>query len=115
MPIVRPVDTEQFIETTIYIPSCPPLDHQVWAFFILNNLHTIALHSLILEHQCNTWTEGLLVPPPAEPIPTLNEQQSTVFRRVPYLEQLWSIWQDQQFTSSLESTPTGRRQLIALN
>jgi hypothetical protein len=123
MPVVRPAEGEPFIEvsTTFYIPRTPPVDDRVWAFFILNHLHVIAQFSLNLEHHCHVWTEGLLNPPPASPIPPLREQQSVVFRRVPYLERLWSIFQDQSdlFTSSAvaelisETGPTAHTLLSA--
>jgi len=114
MPIVRPPDQEPFLESapSFYIPRTPPVDHRVWAFFILNNIHVIAQYSIMLEAHCNVWTEGLLVPPPLNPIPTISEQQQLVFRRIPFLRDLWSHWLDNRefFTSNPieEIAPTVR-------
>lgn len=119
MPIIRP--QEPFLEEatfSFYIPASPPVEHRVWAFFLMNNSHIIANYSYELEDQINQWCDELLVVT-RHSMPTLNEQRRIVFSHIPYLERLWDSWQNHThlFTSLAvapsENAPTGRRRLFA--
>jgi hypothetical protein len=111
LPIIRP--QEPFLETfSVYVPPRPPVEHRVWAFFLMNNSYLIADQSYDLEDRINQWCDELLVITQTT-MPTLTEQRDIVFGQCPSLERLWNSWQRQShlFTSSLtaRNVPTARR------
>jgi len=114
LPIVRPFAPfeEKQNPFDMYVPSSPPMEQQIWAFFLYYNRQIISNYSQELETAIREWNEATLLFP-QENLPTFNEQQSILFEHLPLLQELWTIWQDATFISSatLRNPITGYRLL----
>lgn len=86
LPVVKPF--EPFVEEIsfqTYIPENPPIEHRMWIFFLMSNSQLISNYQL--ENLYNFYISQ------EDIIPSISEQQSVLFRKIPYLEVLWNNWQ----------------------
>ena len=91
MPLITPF--EPFIEYSGFnfiINPSPPREHRRWIEFVAQNQESLI--STECGQQLISWgveiAEGRL-----NLLPSLNEQQTFIFRHIPRLEQFWSSFQ----------------------